>query len=156
RAATLSRFEAHGIGGERLILEGPSPRAEYLAAYGRVDIALSPFPYPGGTTTAEALWMGVPVLGMKGDRFVTHICESLLHTAGMGEWIAADEQAYLRKAIAFASDAQALARLRAGLRAQVLGSPLCDAPRFARHLEEAFEGMWSHYMAEAGRPLEQA
>ncbi|WP_175696335.1 tetratricopeptide repeat protein [Burkholderia ambifaria] len=145
--ATLERFARHGIGAHQLILEGGSPRAEYFNAYNRIDIALSPFPYPGGTTTAEALWMGVPVIGMKGGRFVTHICESLLHAAGMGEWIAADEDAYLAKAIAFARDRDALAALRATLRERTLASPLCDAARFARNLEDAFHGMWARYVA---------
>ncbi|RQR47686.1 tetratricopeptide repeat protein [Burkholderia sp. Bp9140] len=145
--ATLERFARHGIGAHQLILEGGSPRAEYFNAYNRIDIALSPFPYPGGTTTAEALWMGVPVIGMKGGRFVTHICESLLHAAGMGGWIAADEDAYLAKAIAFASDRDALAALRATLRERTLASPLCDAARFARNLEDAFHGMWARYVA---------
>ncbi|HHY6931095.1 TPA: tetratricopeptide repeat protein [Burkholderia ambifaria] len=145
--ATLERFARHGIGAEQLILEGGSPRAEYFNAYNRIDIALSPFPYPGGTTTAEALWMGVPVIGMKGGRFVTHICESLLHAAGMGDWIAADEDAYLAKAIAFARDRDALAALRATLRECTLASPLCDAARFARNLEDAFHGMWARYVA---------
>ena len=104
-----------------------------------------PFPYPGGTTTAEALWMGVPVLGMKGGRFVTHICESVLHAAGMGDWIATDEEAYLTKAVAFARDRDRLATLRATLRAQLLASPLCDASRFARNLENALHGMWACY-----------
>jgi predicted O-linked N-acetylglucosamine transferase (SPINDLY family) len=145
--ATLERFARHGIGAHQLILEGGSPRAEYFNAYNRIDIALSPFPYPGGTTTAEALWMGVPVIGMKGGRFVTHICESLLHAAGMGDWIAADEDAYLAKAIAFAGDRDALAALRATLRERTLASPLCDAARFARNLEDAFHGMWARYVA---------
>ncbi|MFT9639927.1 glycosyltransferase, partial [Alcaligenes phenolicus] len=145
--ATAARFARHGIDADRLILEGGSPRAEYFGAYNRIDVALSPFPYPGGTTTAEALWMGVPVLGMKGSRFVTHICESLLHAAGMGDWIAEDEAAYLAKAVAFARDRDGLATLRATLRERALASPLCDASRFARNLEDALHGMWASYAA---------
>ncbi|RDS97850.1 glycosyltransferase, partial [Burkholderia contaminans] len=102
-------------------------------------------PYPGGTTTAEALWMGVPVPGMKGSRFVTHICESVLHAAGMGEWVADGEDTYVAKAIAAVRDREQLAALRAGLRAQLLASPLCDARRFAAHLEAAFLAMWQRY-----------
>ncbi|HDR9175346.1 TPA: tetratricopeptide repeat protein [Burkholderia vietnamiensis] len=145
RDATVARFARHGIGADRLILEAGSPRTEYLNAYNRIDVALSPFPYPGGTTTAEAMWMGVPVLGMKGSRFVTHICESLLHAAGMGDWIADGEDAYVAKAIAAVRDRERLATLRAGLRAQLLASPLCDARRFATHLEAAFLAMWQRY-----------
>ncbi|CAG4910236.1 tetratricopeptide repeat protein [Paraburkholderia gardini] len=142
---TFRRFAAHGIDESRLILQGASRRVEYLSTYNQVDIVLSPFPYPGGTTTAEGLWMGVPVLCMKGDRFLTHICESLLQTANLADWIAVDEEDYLARAIAFASDPSMLAAMRAGLREHVLASPLCDAPRFARNLEDAFHGMWKQY-----------
>ncbi|WAS54380.1 tetratricopeptide repeat protein [Burkholderia ambifaria] len=140
--ALAARFAAHGIDAARLLFEGRSPRDEYLAAYRRVDLMLSPFPYPGGTTTAEALWMGVPVLGRRGARFLSHICESLLHAARLPEWIADDDDAYVAKAVAFARNPAELAVLRTTLRAQVLASPLCDAPRFARHFEEALHEMW--------------
>ena len=145
RRSTLEKFAAQGIDASRLILEGGSPRHEYLASYHRVDIMLSPFPYPGGTTTAEALWMGTPVVALKGDRFVTHICESVLNAAGLAEWIARDEHEYLALASAWATQPERLAALRAGLRAQTLASPLCDARRFAKNLKAAFEGMWAQY-----------
>ncbi|KWA33388.1 tetratricopeptide repeat protein [Burkholderia territorii] len=145
--ATRARFAAHGIGADRLILEQGSSRDAYFAAYNRADVMLSPFPYPGGTTTAESLWMGVPVLGMKGERFVTHICESLLHAAGLGDWIASDEADYIAKAVAFSRDRGELAAMRAGLRQQMQRSPLGDAKRFARHLEDAFHGMWDAWLA---------
>ena len=92
---------------------GRSPRANTSAPI-TASTSRWPFPYPGGTTTAEALWMGVPVLGMKGGRFVTHICESVLHAAGMGEWVADGEDAYVAKAIAAVRDRERLATLRAG------------------------------------------
>ncbi|WP_153099078.1 tetratricopeptide repeat protein [Paraburkholderia hayleyella] len=151
RRKTEERFAVHGVGASRLLLEAGSPRDEYLAAYQRADIMLSPFPYPGGTTTAEGLWMGVPVLALKGERFVTHICESVLQAAGQGSWIAANHDEYVVKATRAASGAErdALVSLRAGLREQVLSSALCDAPRFARNLEEAFHGMWSQYVARS-------
>ncbi|KVQ57602.1 tetratricopeptide repeat protein [Burkholderia territorii] len=139
---TAERFARNGIDASRLVMEGRSPRTDYLTAYRRVDMMLSPFPYPGGTTTAESLWMGVPVLGMKGERFVTHICESVLQTAGLADWIARDEDDYVAKAVAAAADPERLDALRQALRARLLASPLCDAPRFARHLEDAFYGMW--------------
>lgn len=144
KQTTRQRFAELGIGTERLILEGSSPRVELLAAYRRVDIALDPFPYPGGTTSAEALWMGVPVLTRQGSRFLSHIGESIAHNAGLSGWIAADERDYVAKAVSHAENVQRLAALRAGLRQQVLASPLFDAPRFARHFEEALWGMWQH------------
>ena len=145
RNKVLSRFAAHGIVADQLILEGPSPRAEYLACYNRVDIALSPYPYGGGTTSAEGLWMGVPVLTKRGDHFLSHLGESIAHNTGLSDWIAADEDEYIAKAVKFSSDLDGLMKLRAGLRAQVLASPLFDAPRFAVHFEEAVWSMWSHW-----------
>ncbi len=150
RAAVLQRYARHGITPGRLILEGVSPRAEYLAAYGQVDIALDPFPYPGGTTTVEGLWMGVPALTLKGDRFIGHQGETILHNAGLDDWIARDEDDYVAKAVAFAGDFAALAELRGRLREQLLASPVCDAPRFARHFETALRGMWTHWCAQRG------
>lgn len=142
RAATIARFAAHGVTADRLVMEGPSPREEYLAAYNRIDISLSPFPYPGGTTTAESLWMGVPVLCRHGDRFLGHLCESVVQSVELGDWIARDDDDYVVKAVAFASDRQALAALRGGLRARVANSSLCRPDRFARTLEAQFDAMW--------------
>jgi predicted O-linked N-acetylglucosamine transferase (SPINDLY family) len=145
---TRARFAAHGIAPDRLILEGRSPRAEYFAAYNRIDIALSPFPYPGGTTSVEGLWMGVPVLCLQGERFLSNICTSMLHSAGLARWIAADLDDYVARAVAYAQDGAQLAALRATLRPTLLASPLCDAARFARNLEAAFESIWSERIAE--------
>ncbi|WP_240766770.1 tetratricopeptide repeat protein [Paraburkholderia flava] len=146
RQSTLERFAAHGIATERLLLEGPSPRDEYFATFNRVDLALDPFPYPGGTTSVEGLWMGVPVLGRRGDRFLSHLGETVLQTAGLSDWIADSDDDYVAKAIAFASDLPKLAALRAGLRAQLLASPLCDARRYARNLEDVFAQMWARWL----------
>jgi len=140
--STIARFAAHGIAPQRVITEGPTSREDYLDCYNRVDIALDPFPYPGGTTTVEALWMGVPVLSRRGDRFLSHAGESLLQTAGLEEWVAQDDDDYVLKARTYAADHRKLERLRADLRQRLLISPLCDAPRFAAHLEAAFQGMW--------------
>jgi predicted O-linked N-acetylglucosamine transferase (SPINDLY family) len=140
--AVRRRFAAHGLAAERLILEGSSPRFELLKAYDRVDIALDPFPYPGGTTSVEGLWMGVPAITRRGDRFLSHVGESIAHNAGLADWIAADDDDYVARAVDKASDLGRLADLRAGLRQQVLAGPLFDAPRFARHFEAALWGMW--------------
>lgn len=142
RADMRSHFSGHGIAAERLLLEGPSAREEYLRSYARIDIALDPFPYPGGTTTAEALWMGVPVLTLEGRSFLARQGAGMLANAGLGDWIAADPHDYLAKAVAAATDLPALARLRGGLRAQVQASPLFDAPRFAAHFETMLRAMW--------------
>ncbi|MBP5998600.1 MAG: tetratricopeptide repeat protein [Azonexus sp.] len=147
RATLLARFAGHGIGSERLELQGVGSYAEYLDTYARIDLALDPFPFTGGTTTAEGLWMGVPVVTIRGDRFIAHQGESLLHAAGLSEMIAADKEAYVQLALNFAADRPALAAMRAGLRARVAASALFDAPRYARNLEAAWRGMWAEWCA---------
>lgn len=139
---TKSRFGAHGISSERLILEGPAPRLQLLESYNRVDIALDPFPYPGGTTSAEALWMGVPVLTLKGDRFLSHLGESIAHNVEHSHWIAKSQEDYVDKAIKLSANIQMLASIRRDLRKQVLKSPLFDAERFAKNFEAAMKCMW--------------
>jgi predicted O-linked N-acetylglucosamine transferase (SPINDLY family) len=149
-ATMRQRFAAFGIPADRLLLEGSSPRAELLAAYQRVDIALDPFPYPGGTTSVEALWMGVPLITRRGDRFLSHMGESIAHNAGLADWIAANDNDYVAKAVYHSTHLERLAALRAGLRAQVLASPLFNAPRFARNFEAALWGMWQRRKIQQG------
>jgi protein O-GlcNAc transferase len=137
------RFASCGIAAERLMLcSTVASRDDHLAMYNKVDIALDTFPYPGVTTSAEALWMGVPVLSMHGDRFLSRTASSIAINAGLSDWIAQNEADYIAKAVAFSSDLERLSTLRAGLREQVRMSPLFDAPRFARGFEEALWGMW--------------
>lgn len=139
---TRQRFAGCGISPERILLEGASPRAELLAAYRKVDIALDPFPYPGGTTSVEALWMGVPVITRRGNRFLSHMGETIADNAGLPDWIAADDDEYVTRAVEHTADLERLATLRASLRQQVLTSPVFDAPRFARNFETALWEMW--------------
>jgi protein O-GlcNAc transferase len=151
RQSTRERFAAHGIAPDRLIFEGHVPRANYLAAYQRVDIALDPFPFPGGTTTVEALWMGVPVLTLADERFLSRQGVGLLMNAGLPEWVAIDPQDYVVRAARHAGDLHVLASLRNGLRRQVLASPIFDAPRFASHFEDALRDMWRIWCATQAR-----
>jgi predicted O-linked N-acetylglucosamine transferase (SPINDLY family) len=143
RKGVLEQFEEQGLEAVRITLEGwAAERAEALRAYQRVDIALDTFPYPGITTTSEALWMGVPVMTLKGDRFISHQGETILGNLGLADWIAADGDDYVRRAAGFAANPVALSGLRRDLRRRLIASPLCDAPRFARNLETALRGMW--------------
>ena len=141
RNRVISRFAAVDIAADRLILEGISPREEYLNCYGRVDIALSSFPYGGGTTSVEGLWMGVPVITKKGNHFLSHLGESIAHNSGLADWIASDEEEYVAIAVAYASDLEALSDLRNGMRERILDTPLFDIPRFALHFEQAVRAM---------------
>jgi len=151
RGALVERFAAHGVARERIACAGSAPRAALLAAYGDVDIALDPFPYCGGTTTAEALWMGVPVISLRGDRFTARVGDSILTTVGLPELVAASVPDYVAQASALACDRTRRAALRAGLRARLAASPLCDAARFAGHLEAAYRQMWRTRCAAAVR-----
>jgi predicted O-linked N-acetylglucosamine transferase (SPINDLY family) len=128
------RFAAHGIDAARLELRGPSPHAQMLAEYGDIDIALDTFPYNGGLTTCEALWMGVPVLALLGSSMISRQSASLLRAAGLEDWIAQSPDDYVRLAAERAGNGDALATLRRGMREQVGASPLMDAPAFAAKL----------------------
>ncbi len=141
----LARFEHRGIDPRRLILLGAVERSEYLAAHSAVDILLDTFPYPGGTTTCEALWMGVPTLTLCGDTMLSRQGASLLHAAGLNDWITGSKTDYVATAVAFASDISRLAQLRAELRERVSVSPLFDAARFARNFEQCLNTMWREH-----------
>ena len=138
-----ARFAVHGISGDQLVLEGGAPYEEYLARYQDIDIALDPFPYPGGATTIESLWMAVPVLTKRGGLLpLSRQGASIMHNTGLSDWIAEDDEDYIAKALAFAGDIEALSHLKAGLRQQVVASPLFDGERFAGDFEIAMQGMW--------------
>jgi predicted O-linked N-acetylglucosamine transferase (SPINDLY family) len=140
-----NRLSDLGIDPHRIRLEASSPRGELLAAYNQVDIGLDPFPFNGGTTTAEALWMGVPVVTLRGDRFVSHVGETFLTTAGQADLVTNTADEYIARTVALASDLPALAVRRARLRAELLGSPLCDGATFTRGLEAALRDAWRRW-----------
>ena len=123
-------------------LAGRLPRAAYLAAYADVDIMLDTFPFTGATTTCEALYMGVPTVTLEGESMIARQGAGLLSNAGLDDWIAADEDDYVARAVRHSGDIQSLAALRATIRERVLGSPLFDAPLFTRGFEQAMERMW--------------
>ncbi len=138
----VQRLQQHGIDSSRVSLHGSMPRKDYLASHAEVDLILDTFPFSGGTTTCEALWMGVPTLTLAGDSLISRQGASLLTAARLNEWVAVSETDYIAKAIKLAGDPVKLAVLRSNLRHQVLTSPLFDAPRFARNFEEALWGIW--------------
>lgn len=151
RAMLAERFATHGISPERLELRGATAQAEHLASYADVDVALDPFPYNGGTTTAEALWMGVPVVTLAGDRWVSRVGTSILSSVGLDALVATTPAAYVDLAASLAADTARLRELRATLRGQLARSALCDADRFTRALESAYREMWHRWCAATGR-----
>jgi predicted O-linked N-acetylglucosamine transferase (SPINDLY family) len=150
-AATAQELRARfvAVGGDvtRLDLEGHSPRADYFARYATVDFMLDPFPFPGGTTTVEAIHAGVPTLTRRGrGGMISRNGETLLSAVGLKDWIAADTADYIGKAVAFAKDGQGLATIRARLS---LG-PLGDAATYARGLEAGWRLIWRDWCARQG------
>lgn len=142
----LERLEECGIGRDRVILEGQSPHMQLLDTYNRVDVALDPWPYSGGVTTCEALWMGVPVVTLPGPTFAGRHSASHLVNAGLPDLVVKNWEEYIGKAAELASDPEALALVRTGLREQVRHSPLCDGKRFGSHLGMAFREMWKQWV----------
>ena len=142
RALVRGRCLACGLDPDRLVMLGRTERIEdHLGTYALVDVALDTFPYHGTTTTCEALWMGVPVITLAGDRHCARVGCSLLTATGHPEWIANDWEEYIAKAAALAADTAALTMLRASLRESMRASILCDASAQAGHFMRAIEAM---------------
>lgn len=137
------RLAAANIAEDRVDLAGGTSRDEYLASYAEVDIVLDTFPFPGGTTTAEALWMGVPTITLTGDSLLARQGESILRSAGLGEWVATSVPEYIQHAVDKVVDLPKLGELRASMRASIGRSPLFDSAKFSKNLENAFERMSS-------------
>lgn len=142
REQLARRLRQAGIDSQRVAMHGAVDRESYLAAHAEVDIILDTFPYPGGTTTCEALWMGVPTLTLAGDSMLERQGAVFMTVAGLPQWVASSKTDYVGIARAAARDLAKLADLRSKLRRQVLASPLFDAERFARRLEDALWRMW--------------
>lgn len=143
---TASRIRAaFGDVAERVEMRGSSGHRAFMGEYNGIDIALDPFPYSGGLTTIEALWMGVPTVMVPGEIFAARHSFSHMSNAGLEGWAAADIAGYVDLAVRKASDIAALAALRAGLRARVKASPLCNAPRFGRNLGQALRHAWTEW-----------
>jgi predicted O-linked N-acetylglucosamine transferase (SPINDLY family) len=130
----------------RLDFLGRSPYDEYLAFYGQIDVALDPFPFAGGVTTCEALWMGVPVITCPGETFASRHSLGHLSNVGLLETIAGNWDEYVELAVALAGDLPHLAALRSGLRARMSASPLCDGNRFAANLMGLLRQVWRQWI----------
>lgn len=140
-------FESCGIVAERVDLLGPSTPQQVLSFYSQVDIALDPFPYNGGTTTCEALAMGVPVITMRGDRFVSRVGSTIVDNAGLGGLITHSPAEYVEKAVELGRNPALLADMRANMRTRLAASTLCDTAGFTRRLESAYRDIWRRWCA---------
>jgi len=139
----LTRLEQVGIARGRVTVRSPASHSNYLASYALVDIVLDTFPYTGGTTTCEALWMGVPTLTLNGNTMISRQGTAMLTAAGLPQWVAEDTDEYVAKAYSFAQDVPALSALRSSLRVTLPETPLFDPKRFAQDLHAALLGMWN-------------
>lgn len=135
-----ARFLRHGVPAAAIDIRGPVEHYEFLQTYGEIDIALDTFPYNGGTTTTEALWQGVPVVAMRGDRWVARTSASILTAGNHANLIARDREDYVRLACRLADPGNraALAAMRAGMRDHLRASPVCAAGEFARRMENLY------------------
>jgi protein O-GlcNAc transferase len=141
RAALLGRFARYGISADRLTLEGGAEHYDFLRGYDRVDVALDAFPYNCGTSTAEALWQGVPMLTSNGDRWAGRTSRSILLAGGLEEWVAADLPGFQDAAVALANASDTPGRLealRAGMRERLRASAACDVVGLCRSLEALY------------------
>ena len=145
------RFAKCGISTDRLILESAESREAYFLAHNEVDFILDTFPYPGGTTSVDAFWMGVPVLTLRGDRFLSHLGESIAINSGNADWIAQNLHDYVSKAVQFSTNLERLAQLRSTSRERAIKSPLYDSVRFAKNFGDALWGMY--YQSSIKPPL---
>ena len=139
----ITKFKENEINLNSIILESGDSRSKLLNAYNKVDIALDPFPYSGGVTSLEAIWMGVPILTKKGFKFVSHTTESINHNLGMSDWIAKDENEYVKKAIKFSTNLGLLTKINKNLRQAALESPLFNSKLFAIQLNNVLWKMWN-------------
>jgi protein O-GlcNAc transferase len=141
-----NEFVRRGIGAERVIVETAEALAMgHLCLYGRIDVALDPFPWGGHTTACEALWMGVPTITLLGERYAGRMVASVLQTVGLPELIAKTPEEYRRIAAMLASDEGQRVKLRSTVRQRMLDSPLCDGAAFTRGLEAAYRQLWQRW-----------
>ena len=147
QARILAQFEDRGITADRIRFGPPKPSlTDHFATYQKIDVALDPTPYTGGTTTADALWMGVPTVTLPGTTHPSRMSASLLTAAGFPEWIATSPEDFAARAVTLALETQALSTeaniaLRQARRERMAASELCDAVGMARALEKAFAEM---------------
>ncbi len=142
-------LERHGISSDRVEFVGRQSWDQYTRTYHRIDIGLDPFPYNGGITTCDTLWMGVPVVSLSGATAVGRAGRSILCNLGLADLVAKDPDQYVRLAEELAGDVPKLSELRRTLRDRIKASPLMDAPRFAHHVEAAYRQAWRRWCAKS-------
>ena len=136
----------NGISNDKIILYGSTSREDHLKTYEHIDIALDTYPFNGGMTTAEALWMGVPTLVIEGDRWVSRVGSSILNSIGLDKFICKNINEYVEKSIHLSSQIEERQMLHRTLRSILLSSPFCNAKMFVKDLEEKLALKWEEYI----------
>ena len=145
RQEVPDRFRQEGIAPDRVRFVGRMSLDTYFATYNQIDIGLDPFAWSGGITSCDALWMGVPVVSLAGDRAVARGGLSILANVGLSELVVDSVAKYVQIAVDLANDVSRLSSLRNSLRQRIEASPLMDAARFARSVESAYRRMWQRW-----------
>jgi protein O-GlcNAc transferase len=149
----LSRFTERGIDRSRILLrQANSFSFQHMQLYDEIDVALDTFPWSGHTTACEALWMGVPVVTLRGQRFAGRMVASVLTCLRLPELIAETPEEYRRLAVKLAQDLPRLANSRSQLRSRMVQSPLCDGATFTKRIEEAYRWMWRRWCEKKTQP----
>ncbi|HSS64964.1 MAG TPA: tetratricopeptide repeat protein, partial [Gammaproteobacteria bacterium] len=148
----LQRLDAVGFDLSRIILRGSSIQDEYFSSYGDIDIALDPFPFSGGTVSADALWMGVPVVTLAGDRMASRTSASILECLGLDYLVARRRDAYVDSALSLAADPAELTTLRRGMRRRFRDTALGEPAVFSANLERAYRQMWRRWCRPSHEP----
>jgi predicted O-linked N-acetylglucosamine transferase (SPINDLY family) len=141
----LADLATAGVDAARITILPYVSLQDYFRWVDSVDIALDTTPYSGGTTTCDALWMGVPVVTAPGSRPSSRSAASILMTVGLAEWVASTAEEYVGRAVEFAGKHEVLAELRASLRSRMRASPLMDEERFTRDLESLYRQVWREW-----------
>ncbi len=146
----IEQFAVKGVAHDRIELVFRLPRKDYFEAYSMIDLALDPFPYNGGVTTCDALWMGVPTLTIAGASYVSRQGASILTHIGLSEFIADSPSNLIELAKVWSSNREWLAEIRAGLRSQMAKSAVADGPGYVRRLEAGLRQVWKERIANGG------
>ena len=150
---TADQLTAHGIAADRFEIRNQTAHEHYLHEYHQIDIGLDVFPWNGGTTTREAMWMGVAVVGLLGSRRSARGTAATLHYADLPELVARSTEDYVRIATELARDASRLRALRFQLRDRMLAT-LCNSQRFTRHLEATYRQLWRTWCQSGAAPID--
>ncbi len=142
RIRYLKIFAEQGISEDKIEMIPGLPFPDFLAVHNKIDIALDPFPFNGLFTSCDSLWMGVPVITLRGKTFAGKMGASLMTSIGLTELIAENKKEYVTKALSLAEDVDRLNVLRNKTRSKLCDSPVCDIPNFVQSVENAYFRMW--------------